>query len=508
MLELTWSRDRPAPQSTRLVIVPARQGFEPRDMETNLRIGGLAHALSAARFAGKPGEQFRVGRTVESDGGELVEHVLVAGIDEAPIATTARRLGFAAARQAVELGVPELVIELGDGWPSASGEAIALALATGLELGTYRYDRFIAEEDRVPRALRRATIVSDLDANDRVLARGQTIASAVALARDLANGPADLVTPTHLAEQAVALADRHRAAGRDVTCTVLERDECERLGMGCYLGVARGSDTPPKFIHLTYRPAGTSRGKICLVGKGVTFDSGGYSLKPTDGMYGMKLDMSGAATVIGALDGVATLGLDYEVHVITAATENMVSGHAYRLGDVLIASDGTSVEVNNTDAEGRLTLADALVYARKLQPDLVIDFATLTGACIVALGPHIAGVMSPDDALVDDWMGAAERAGEQMWRLPLPEALESMLESKIADLRNTGERAGGALTAGLFLRRFAEGTRWLHVDMAGPGMCTKPFDVNVEGGTGFGVATVLALLSEGDPIVGAPGSAS
>jgi leucyl aminopeptidase len=227
----------------------------------------------------------------------------------------------------------------------------------------------------------------------------------------------------------------------------------------------------------------------------VTFDSGGYSLKPSDGMYGMKLDMSGAATVIGALDGIAALELEYEVHAITAATENMVSGHAYRLGDVLTASDGTTVEVNNTDAEGRLTLADALVYATKLEPDFVVDFATLTGACIVALGPHIAGVMSPDDALVERWLDASQRAGEEMWRLPLPDALESMLESKIADLRNTGERAGGALTAGLFLRHFVGETPWLHVDIAGPGMCEKPFDVNIEGGTGFGVATVLALLS-------------
>lgn len=265
--------------------------------------------------------------------------------------------------------------------------------------------------------------------------------------------------------------------------------------MGMYLGVAQGSEEPPKFIHLKYTPKGEAKGRVCLVGKGVTFDSGGYSLKPTEGMLGMKLDMSGAAAVIGAFQGAVELGVDVELHAITAAAENMVSGGAYRLGDVLRASNGKTVEINNTDAEGRLTLGDALIYATALEPDYVVDFATLTGACLVALGPQISGMMTDDEALADAWLGAAERAGERTWRLPLPEHLMYMLDSKIADLRNTGERWGGALTAGLFLKQFVGEARWMHVDIAGPAMCNKPFDVNVEGGTGVPVATILELLS-------------
>jgi leucyl aminopeptidase len=268
--------------------------------------------------------------------------------------------------------------------------------------------------------------------------------------------------------------------------------------MGCFLGVAQGSDEPPKFIHMSYRPKQGARGRICLIGKGVTFDSGGYSLKPTDGMLDMKMDMAGAAAVIAAFEGAVQLDLPWEVHAVVAATENMVSGRAYRLGDILVAANGKTVEINNTDAEGRLTLADALVYCSRLEPDMMLDFATLTGACMVALGPKIGGVMAKDDALAEDWLAAAERTGESMWRLPLPDDLKEQLKSKVADMKNTGERWGGALTAGLFLSEFIEGRRWLHVDIAGPAMASKPYGVTTQGGTGFPVATILEFLS-GDP---------
>lgn len=267
--------------------------------------------------------------------------------------------------------------------------------------------------------------------------------------------------------------------------------------MGCYLGVAQGSDEPPKFIHLAYRPnrgEGSNAPRVCLIGKGVTFDSGGYSLKPTDGMLDMKLDMCGSAAVIAAFEGAVKLEVPYEVHAIVAAAENLVSGKAYKLGDVLTASNGKTVEINNTDAEGRLTMADAMVYASKLEPALMIDFATLTGACIVALGPRIAGVMTDDERLYADWMAAADRSGEDMWRLPLPGNLKEQLKSKIADMRNTGERWGGALTAGLFLSEFTEGVRWMHVDIAGPAMASKAYGVTTPGGTGVPVATILELL--------------
>ena len=208
----------------------------------------------------------------------------------------------------------------------------------------------------------------------------------------------------------------------------------------------------------------------------------------------MKMDMAGAAAVLGALEGAASLELSWEIHAIVAAAENMPGRDAYRLGDVLRASNGKTVEIDNTDAEGRLTLADALTYAGGLEPDFIIDLATLTGACIIALGPHIAGVMGHDDGLVDAWLAASTRAGESMWRLPLPEALKEQLKSPIADMRNTGDRPGGAITAGLLLSEFTEGQRWIHVDIAGPGMVKKPYGVTDEGGSGFGVATILELL--------------
>ncbi|MBL4686137.1 MAG: leucyl aminopeptidase, partial [Nannocystaceae bacterium] len=199
--------------------------------------------------------------------------------------------------------------------------------------------------------------------------------------------------------------------------------------------------------------------------------------------------------VIGAFEGAVQLECEYELHAIVAATENLVNGRAYKLGDVLKASNGKTVEINNTDAEGRLTLADALIYAGKLNPTIVIDFATLTGACLVALGPKIAGVMTHDDALLADWTAAAALTSEEMWRLPLPEDLKEQLKSKIADMRNTGERWGGALTAGLFLSEFTEDMRWMHVDIAGPAMVSKPYGITTAGGSGFPVATILELLS-------------
>jgi leucyl aminopeptidase len=377
---------------------------------------------------------------------------------------------------------------IGDKFDAAQIDSL---VAQGLELGTYRYDRYIAEAKRKPTTVQQVAVVR---AGVEGTTRGQTIAASVNRARDLVNGPANVVTPTYLAKFASDMVDGLKGVA-DVKLTVLEREDCEKLGMGCYLAVALGSDEPPKFIHLQYKPRGeVSKGRVVYIGKGVTFDSGGLSLKPSDAMMGMKMDMGGAAAVLCAFEAAARLGVQWEVHAIVAATENMVNGKAYKLGDVLTASNGKTVEIDNTDAEGRLTLADALVYAGKLAPTYIFDFATLTGACIIALGPHIAGVMSPDDELTAKWLAAAERAGEDMWRLPLPEALKEQLKSPIADMRNTGERWGGTITAGLFLSEFTEGQRWVHVDIAGPAMVKKPFGVNDEGGSGFAVATMLEFL--------------
>ncbi|MFI5288712.1 MAG: leucyl aminopeptidase family protein, partial [Polyangia bacterium] len=312
-------------------------------------------------------------------------------------------------------------------------------------------------------------------------------------ARDLINEPAGEMTPKKMAEVAQKVAKQH---GLEVK--VLGPKECEKLGMGMYLGVAQGSDEEPRYIHLTYRPKGKPAPKktVALIGKGVTFDSGGLSLKPSAGMEDMKVDMSGAAAVISAIGVLAELGSPYEVHAIAACTENMPSGKSYKLGDVLKSMNGKTVEINNTDAEGRLTLGDAIAYAlAECKPDEIFDFATLTGACMVALGPYTAGVMGNDLSLVEQWLSSARLAGEDMWHLPLNEKLREQLKSEIADMRNTGERWGGALTAGLFLKEFVGDTPWVHCDIAGPAALDKEVGYLPKGGTGFAVATMVEYLA-------------
>ena len=492
MLTIDWTSQEPASAALQTlgVAVPSQDCAPAVE---RLFGAAIAKAAAAARFAGRPGEQFRYTR--EHQG--ALQTVILLGVGAEPLSAGRwRALGHTAIRAASEVDSDHLVLDLRQA-EALAGATDAAQLGNlvvqGLELGTYRYDCYIAEARRKPISVRRVTLLGSATRGDAGLRRGQAVASAVARARDLVNGPANEVTPSFLASFAADIVTRLKGSA-DVALTVLEREDCEKLGMGSYLAVSLGSDQPPKFIHLKYTPRGASKGRVCLVGKGVTFDSGGLSIKPSDAMMGMKMDMGGAAAVLCALEAAAELGAPWEVHAIVAATENMTGGSAYKLGDVLTASNGKTIEIDNTDAEGRLTLADALVYAGKLEPTYTLDFATLTGACIVALGPHIAGVMSKDDELTALWLAAGERAGEDAWRLPLPEALKELLKSPIADMRNTGDRGGGAITAGLFLSEFTEGQRWLHVDIAGPAMVRKPFGVNDEGGSGYAVATILEFL--------------
>jgi leucyl aminopeptidase len=382
----------------------------------------------------------------------------------------------------------------------AKNEVLLVQLAAeGVQLGTYKFGRYLTSEDhKRPMALKSFGLFVDpkgkkpnaaqSKAFATAITRGIHIAHAVNHARDLINEPAAIVTPVALANDAQAIAKKHKGS---LTATVLDVKKCEELGMGMFLAVGKGSDQEPRFIHMIYKPSKKAKKRICFIGKGVTFDSGGYSLKPSHMMEDMKVDMSGAAAVISAMDAIATLGSDYEVHAIAACCENLVSGRAYKLGDVLVSMDGTTVEINNTDAEGRLTLGDAITYARtKIQPDELFDFATLTGACMVALGPYTAGVMSDNEPLVRSWMAVAERTGEDMWRLPLIPRLNEQLKSTVADMRNAGDRFGGAITAGLFLKTFVKDTPWVHVDIAGPAShSTRPSQP--KGGTGFAVATIV-----------------
>ncbi len=459
--------------------------------------GVLSDVARSESFEGKSGQQI----TVHTHGRIPARRVLVVGGGPKNefANPNVRDLAAIVAQVANKSGaatVGFLLPQLG-----ANREATLVQMtAEGVHLGTYKFGRYMTGEDhKRPTALKTFGVMTDLKgkkptaaqtkAFEAAVSRGTTIASAINHARNLINEPAAVITPTALASEAQAIAKKHKGS---VTATILDAKKCKELGMGMFLAVGQGSDEEPRFIHLTYKPAKKPKKRICFIGKGVTFDSGGYSLKPSQSMEDMKVDMSGAAAVISSMDAIATIGSDYEIHVVAACCENLVSGRAYKLGDVLTSMDGTTVEINNTDAEGRLTLGDAITYARtKIQPDEMFDFATLTGACMVALGPYTAGVMSDHESLLRSWMNTAERTGEDMWRLPLNGRLREQLKSQVADMRNTGDRFGGAITAGLFLKTFAKDTPWVHVDIAGPASLSTTRPSQPKGGTGFAVATIV-----------------
>lgn len=374
----------------------------------------------------------------------------------------------------------------------------AQALSEGIILALAQDNRFKSESE--PGGAKKGP---DLDqvhllafpGEEAAIARAQHICEGVILARELVAAPPNVVTPDKLAETAADIAQSY-----GLQLNILERDQCEALGMGAYLGVAQASDLPPRFIHLTYSPAGmaagTAKRKLAIIGKGLTFDSGGLNLKPTgSGIEMMKIDMGGAAAVLGAAKAIAQIKPDVEVHFISAATENMVSGHAMRPGDILTASNGKTIEVNNTDAEGRLTLADALVYADKLGVDSMIDLATLTGACVVALGDDIAALFSPDEELAQSLSKAAELSGEKLWQMPMEDKYFEGLKSVVADMKNTGPRAGGSITAALFLKQFVKETPWAHLDIAGPVWSEKENGYNSPGATGYGVRMLVQWVT-------------
>jgi len=371
--------------------------------------------------------------------------------------------------------------------PAASAQAIA----EGVELALYEDIRFKSEPEEKGSQIETVDLLG-FGGQEAAINRANQIVSGVILARQLVAAPANAVTPITLAETAAAIAKEY-----GLQLQILEREDCEKLGMGAFLGVAQASDLPPKFIHLTYKPEGTPKKKLAIIGKGVTFDSGGLNIKGAgSGIETMKMDMGGAAAILGAAKAIAQIKPNSEVHFISAVTENMISGRAMHPGDVLTASNGKTIEVNNTDAEGRLTLADALVYADKLGLDAIVDLATLTGANIIALGDNIAGLYTPDDAVASQLEKAAQSSGEKIWRMPMEEKYFEGLKSGIADMKNTGPRPGGAITAALFLKQFVKETPWAHIDIAGPVWTDKENGYNGAGATGYGVRTLVHWVLE------------
>ena len=402
------------------------------------------------------------------------------------------------------------------------GEAdVRRALAEGILLGGYRYTAFKsknASHDGADEAsggageyrLRRVDITgSTAESAVTALARAAAISAGVCLARDLVNEPGGSLTSPVLARRAVSLA---REAG--LICEVWDEEKIRRERLGGLLGVNRGSAQPPRFVRLTYRPDPHSSpaATLALVGKGLTFDAGGLSIKTAQGMMTMKMDMAGAAAVLGTMSALPAIAPRVAVHAYLPMTDNMLGGDATRPGDVLTIRGGQTIEVANTDAEGRLVLADALSLASEDAPDAIVDLATLTGACMVALGPRIAGLMGNDESWIARVRRSAESAGERVWPLPLPSDYEQQFKSEVADMKNIGTVNGGALTAGLILQKFvAEGIPWAHLDIAGPAFSDADDGEICKGGTGFGVRTLIELidgLSESGPPAPAPSTAA
>ncbi|MFM7505408.1 MAG: leucyl aminopeptidase [Rubrivivax sp.] len=330
----------------------------------------------------------------------------------------------------------------------------------------YRFDAMKSKKDEVRRPLRKLTLMverrNELPAAERAMHEGEAVGSGVALARDLGNLPGNVCTPTYLAERAQALA---RETGLE--CEVLERARCEELGMGSFLSVANGSRQPPKFIVFHHRGGRPDEKPVVLVGKGITFDTGGISLKPGEGMDEMKFDMCGAASVFGAFKAIAALKLPLNVVGLVPATENMPGGAATKPGDIVTTMSGQTVEILNTDAEGRLILCDALTYAERYNPAAVIDIATLTGACVIALGHVAAGLYSNSDPLAREVLAAGESAHDRAWHMPLWDDYQEQLKSNFADMANIGGRPAGSVTAACFLSRYAKKFDWAHLDIAG-----------------------------------------
>ncbi|CAI8587226.1 unnamed protein product [Vicia faba] len=450
------------------------------------KLGGLlAEASFEEDFAGKVG-QSTVLRIAAGIGSKRVALLGLGASASGPAAF--KGLGEAVAAAAKSAQAVHVAVVLASSSQGLSSLNTASAIATGTVLGTFEDTRYKTESKK---SFLKSVDIIGLGTGPEVekkLKYAGDVSSGVLLGRELVNSPPNVLTPGVLAEEASTIASTYS----DVfTAKILDAEQCKELKMGSYLAVAAASANPPHFIHLHYKPpTGPVNVKLALVGKGLTFDSGGYNIKTGSGcmIELMKFDMGGSAAVLGAAKALGQIKpLGVEVHFIVAACENMISGTGMRPGDVLTASNGKTIEVNNTDAEGRLTLADALVYACNQGVDKIIDLATLTGACIIALGPSIAGAFTSSEELAKEVFDASEVSGEKLWRLPIEESYWESMKSGVADMVNTGGRQGGAITAALFLKQFVdEKVQWMHIDLAGPVWNEKQ-----RCATGFGVSTLV-----------------
>ena len=448
--------------------------------------GALSRVIARGDLPDKAGSTL----LVQADGA-LQRVVLVAMGDEPVVSERAfvdaaraalRELGRLAAHDALSLLDEVPLAARGTAWKVRQQVLLA-------DESAYRFERMKSKPDKAvrgPRSLAVAVAAPEQAVARAELDRAAAIAEGVALAKDLGNLPGNVCTPAYLAEQAQALAERFK-----LRCEVLDAKKMGALGMGALLAVSQGSRQPPQFIVLQYRGAAKSAAPVVLVGKGITFDTGGISIKPAAEMDEMKYDMCGAASVLGALHAAARMKLAVNVVGLVPTCENMPDGAAVKPGDVVTSLSGQTIEILNTDAEGRLILADALTYAKRFKPAAVLDIATLTGACVVALGHHNTGLFTKQDALAAELIDAGRETRDTVWRMPLEDDYQEALKSPFADMANVGGRAGGAITAACFLSRFAKDYDWAHLDIAGTAWKSGAH----KGATGRPVALLARFLA-------------
>jgi leucyl aminopeptidase len=485
----SFSKQAPASAAADVLVLPVYEGPEPGPGVRDVRGIDLLALYAAAGNTGKRGESLLVPNT--GIDGLAAASVLLVGVgrrsDAGPDACR-RAIGRVAAQVARRVRVATTV-------PQISGRAFdeaVQATVEGLLLGSYRFDRYKTKADGDRRALDAVEILggprADARAAKAAIERGQVIAESQMWARDLVNTPAIDLPPAQLAKEAQAMAKQVGLASK-----VWGEAELKRGRFGGIIGVGQGSVNPPRLIELRYEGGGRGA-PIALTGKGIAFDSGGLSIKDATGMEHMKIDMGGAASILGAMRAIAILKPKVDVIAAIPSSENMPSGSAIRPGDVLHHRNGKTSEVLNTDAEGRLVLADALAYLAEQEPRVIIDTATLTGACMVALGEEVWGAMGNDRQLMRDVLAAGDAVGEPGWELPLYEPYRRLIDSDVADVKNIGKRWGGAITAGLFLREFVGDVPWVHIDIAGPAYAERAGDVTPKGATGIPVRTLVRYV--------------
>lgn len=480
------------------VFVPENAGqFRTRTAQLNqITENQLAPFLDTKDFRGKEGELI----VIYPKNGLPCRRLIVVGLGVQKKLTLEkiRRAAAGAAKRARSYKIRSLAIEMIDYAAvkdilQCSYAETVQALAEGASLSLYTFDKYISKKEKKTKKIISLIIFDD---DRRRIADGirgveyaSVLCDATFLARDLENAPANEIYPETLARFARRSARTYR-----YTATVFDTKKIEHLGMGGLLAVNQGSSKPPRFIILEYGQKKKKTDTIVLVGKGITFDSGGISLKQSTGMAEMKMDMSGAAAVIGTFEACARLKLNIHLVGLIPATENMPSGEALKPGDIIRHYNGTTTEVDNTDAEGRLILADALAYASTFKPNAIIDLATLTGACVIALGHQVTGMMGTNEELMTRLTSAGEKTYERVWRLPLFDEYEKHIKSDIADVKNTGGRWAGAITAGWFLKKFVGSYPWVHLDIAGTAMIEEPLDYVPKGGSGVGVRLLIEML--------------